>query len=84
MPTASPDPKYQAASREWRMNVKLKDIDLHLVEIIHHNIDNRCYNTTLPCICQENPYLQPRGDSIRNGFRMTPYPDSAFIQNYKY
>ncbi|HEY4287265.1 MAG TPA: hypothetical protein VGN00_09210 [Puia sp.] len=64
--------------------VKLKDIDLHLVGIIHHNPDNRCYNTLLPCICQENPYLQPRGDSIRDGFRMTPYPDSAFIQNYKY
>ena len=72
-----------AESAPYR-TVKLKDIDLHLVEIIHHNIDNRCYNTTLPCICQENPYLQPREDSIRDGFRMTPYPDSAFIQNYKY
>jgi len=64
--------------------VKLNNIEFHFVQIIHQNTDTLCYNTPLPCICQENPYLQPRGDSIRDGFRMTPYPDSAFIQNYKY
>ena len=38
----------------------------------------------LPCACQANPFLQPRGTSLSDGFRMYPAPDSAFIQQYNY
>lgn len=38
----------------------------------------------LPCTCQINPFLQPRGSSTSDGFRMSPEPDSVFIRQYKY
>jgi hypothetical protein len=38
----------------------------------------------LPCTCQMNPFLQSRGPSLSDGFRMLPAPDSAFIQQYNY
>jgi hypothetical protein len=55
----------------------------HLPDRIYNNYDRRCYNTPIPCICEENPWLRPRGPSPGDGFRMTA-PDSAFIQNYNY
>jgi hypothetical protein len=38
----------------------------------------------LPCTCEMNPWLHPRGTSLRDGFRMQPLPDSTFIQQYHY
>lgn len=38
----------------------------------------------LPCTCQINPFLQPRGPSLSDGFRMSPAPDSAFVHQYNY
>ncbi|HVU53893.1 MAG TPA: hypothetical protein VHD83_02510 [Puia sp.] len=38
----------------------------------------------LPCTCQINPFLQPRGPSLSDGFRMSPAPDSVFVRQYKY
>lgn len=66
------------------MTIPVNGIDFHLPEILYHTDDIRCIGTPLPCICQENPYLLPRGPSLQNGFRMAPSPDSTFIQNYKY
>lgn len=59
-------------------------IGIHLPDIILENWDHRLYNTPLPGTGEENRYLQPRGKSIRDGFRMQPYPDSLFIKNYTY
>src|SRR5260221_1336782 len=59
-------------------------IAFHLPGKLYGNNDARCYNTDLPCICEENPWLQPRGSSLSDGFRMYPHPDSVFIQNYNY
>lgn len=64
--------------------ITVRGVKYHLAGYMHHNVDNRCYNTDLPCIWQLNPYLEPRGDSLYNGFRMNPYPDSAYISNYQY
>jgi hypothetical protein len=64
--------------------IPVNGINFHLPEKLYHTSDLRSYNTPLPCIWQENPYLQPRGVSLQNGFRMAPHPDSTFIQNYKY
>ena len=59
------------------------NINFHLPEKLHQNKDHRCYDIALPCICELNPWLQPRGPLLSDGFRMLP-PDSAFIQNYNY
>jgi hypothetical protein len=63
--------------------VKTGNIALHLPDKLYQNKDHRCYNIALPCICGLNPWLQPRGGLLSDGFRMLP-PDSAFIQNYNY
>lgn len=75
-PIESDVPGYQA--------IQLNNTELHLPNIINENWDHRCYFTPLPCITQKNPYLQLRGASISEGFRMKPYPDSEFIKNYEY
>jgi hypothetical protein len=64
--------------------VRVGEIELHRPNKIGDNSDYRCYFTTLPCITQENPYLVPRGQSILQGFKMKPVPDSIFILNYNY
>jgi len=64
--------------------VKLDGLELHLPNRIRDNSDYRCYFTPLPCITQENPYLRLRGESLKQGFRMQPHPDSNFILNYNY
>ncbi|HEY4287264.1 MAG TPA: hypothetical protein VGN00_09205 [Puia sp.] len=59
------------------------NIGFHLPDKINENNDHRCYDIALPCICELNPWLQPRGPFLSDGFRMLP-PDSVFIQNYNY
>lgn len=53
-------------------------------EIINNNWNSRCLNCPIPCIYQRNPYLQLSGKELKSGFKMSPYPDSVFIQNYRY
>jgi hypothetical protein len=65
-------------------NLKSGAIDLHLPNKVGDNSDYRCYFTPLPCITQDNPYLEPRGQTIDKGFRMKPITDSTFILNYNY
>jgi hypothetical protein len=60
------------------------DVELHLPNKVGDNSDYRCYFTPLPCITQDNPYLEPRGKTINKGFRMRPITDSSFILNYNY
>jgi hypothetical protein len=64
--------------------VKLGQLELHLPDRVGDNSDYRCYFTPLPCITQENPYLEPRGKSAETGFRMRPISDSNFIKTYNY
>ena len=52
-------------------------------QIINQNWNNRCFFTPLPCICEKNPYLQPRGNDLSDGFIMKK-PDSNFIKHYNY
>jgi hypothetical protein len=63
--------------------IRLNDVDLKLPKKINDNWDCRCYFLPLPCITQKNPYLQARGKSPQEGFRMSP-PDSSFTGNYLY
>lgn len=63
--------------------IKNGNVALHLPGKMYDNQDNRCYNIDLPCICEENPWIQSRGPSLSDGFRMVA-PDSTFIQNYNY
>lgn len=53
-------------------------------KIIDNNWNSRCLNCPLPCIYHPNPYLQLLDKKMKNGFKMAPYPDSVFIQNYRY
>ena len=62
----------------------INGIGINMPEIINNNWNRRCYDIDLPCSCEENPYLQPRGKSIKEGFRMYPQPDSSFVKNYIY
>jgi len=62
----------------------LDGIGIHIPELINGNWNRRCYDIVLPCSCVENPYLQPRGKNLKDGFRMNPYPDSSFVKNYIY
>ncbi|HTI12734.1 MAG TPA: hypothetical protein VL832_29385 [Puia sp.] len=64
--------------------VTIQGMPFRFPENSNGNKDHRCVDLPLPCICEENPYLFPRGRAVKDGFRMTPHPDSAFIQNYNY
>ena len=62
----------------------INDVTFNTPEKINANWNNRCFFIPLPCICETNPFVQPRNKNIRKGFMMKPIPDSIFIQNYNY
>ena len=64
--------------------INIKGMDFYLPEIANKGWMRKCFDTQLPCICQENKYLEPRGKTLKTGFRMNPKPDSTFISNYNY
>jgi hypothetical protein len=64
--------------------VHIDNIGFKLPEKINDNWDCRCYFLPVPCITQKNPYLQPRGKHLEDGFRMYPQPDSSFAASYLY
>lgn len=64
--------------------IKIDGMTFYLPEIINDGWMRDCFNTDLPCISNENKYLQPRGESLKDGFRMYAQPDSTFIRNYIY
>jgi hypothetical protein len=64
--------------------IKKQGMNFYLPEIINNGWMRNCYNTELPCTCNENKYLQPRGKSIKDGFKMEPQPDSIFIRRFVY
>jgi hypothetical protein len=63
--------------------IRIKELDFHIPDSTNDWI-KKCYTIKLPCICQENIYLEPRGKRLKEGFRMKQRPDSIFIRNYKY
>jgi len=75
-PAAFKEPPYEI--------INVKGVDFKLPEKINNNWDCRCYFLPVPCITQKNPYLQPRGKGPMEGFRMSPVPDSSFLNNYLY
>ena len=75
-PNSFKQPPYQV--------MKLNNVDLKFPDTITGNWDHRCYFLAVPCITQRNPYLQPRGNDLKDGFRMYPEPDSNFIADYVY
>ena len=64
--------------------INIKGTSFYFPEKNNTDYIRSCYHTTLPCICQENKYLEPRGKSLKDGFRMNSKPDSIFIKNYTY
>ena len=68
----------------YTIYIKDSMMKYHLPKIHDLNWDHRCYFTPLPCITQPNKYLEARGNTIKDGFRMNAYPDSIFIKNYEY
>jgi hypothetical protein len=64
--------------------ITVSGINFNVPVISGTESNDNCLNTELPCISQENPYLQPRGQSLKQGFKMNPQPDSIFIRNYNY
>lgn len=63
--------------------LKIHEILFNEPQIINKNWNNRCFFTPLPCISEKNPYLQPRGNDLSDGFIMKK-PDSNFIKHYNY
>lgn len=63
--------------------ITINNCNYNIPEIINNNWNQRCINTPLPCIYVQNPFLQPRGNKIKKGFKMD-VPDSGFILNYYY
>ncbi len=57
---------------------------LNVTEKVNNNWNNRCFFTPLPCLCENNPYIKFRGNSLKDGFRMIPVIDSNFIKHYNY
>ena len=74
-PMTSDTPPYQ--------NKEIEGMEVHVPEIINNGWDHRCFNTVLPCMPGDNPYIKPRGSSLKQGFKMMP-PDSAFLKQYLY
>lgn len=64
--------------------VLINGMNFYLPEIINNGWMRYCYDTDLPCIGNENKYLQPRGKTLKQGFKMDPKPDSIFIRKYIY
>jgi hypothetical protein len=64
--------------------ITINGMNFNLPEIINNGWMRDCFNTPLPCICNENKYLKPRGTTLKEGFKMEPKPDSIFIRNYIY
>jgi hypothetical protein len=64
--------------------ITINGVNFHLPENINQSWMNSCYGTPLPCITEKNPFLEPRGNSLKYGFRMNQKPDSTFIKNYNY
>jgi hypothetical protein len=62
----------------------INGVSIHVPEIINGNWNRRCFDISLPCTCQENPYLQVRGKNLKDGFKMFPQPDSSFVKSYIY
>jgi hypothetical protein len=50
--------------------VTIDGITFRIPEPIHSNWNARCYGTPLPCLYKPAPRLQPRGNTIRSGFRL--------------
>ncbi len=53
-------------------------------EVINNNWNSRCLDCPVPCIYEINPFLHTIGKETKDGFKMSPYPDSSFIKNYRY
>lgn len=56
----------------------------YIPEKINNNWNSRCFDCPIPCIYEINPFLNLLGKEVKDGFKMSPYPDSIFIQNYRY
>ena len=65
-------------------SIKIKNISFNIPEKVNGNWDHHCYGTDLPCLPGENIYIEARGKTLMQGFRMNPKPDSIFIKNYNY
>jgi hypothetical protein len=58
-------------------------IEIHVPEIMNSGWDHRCFDTEVPCLPGDNPFIEPRGKSIKEGFRMSK-PDNNFLKKYYY
>lgn len=56
----------------------------HIPSIIDDNWNPRCFDLRLPCIYHRNPYLEWRGKTPGEGFRMKPFNDPVFIRTFIY
>ncbi len=50
--------------------IQVKNITIHLPEKINNNWNARCYDSPLPCLYEIYPGLEPRGNTIKEGFRI--------------
>ena len=82
------DPRYlihtQQLARPPLRTIMINGMTFYFPGIINNGWMHNCFNTALPCICNENKYLQPRGKTMKQGFKMDQQPDSIFIRKYVY
>lgn len=75
-PIANENPPYTTKTTD--------SVSFNYSEKINNYWNNRCYFTPLPCVCEDNPFLKPRGSTLRKGFKLSSFPDSIFIERYNY
>ena len=64
--------------------IDLNGVQYNFPDIMPNGWMHDCFNAELPCITGINPYLFPRGNILKDGFKMIAKPDSAFVRNYVY
>ena len=64
--------------------ISINGTNFYLPDKMNNMWMRKCNAIKLPCITQENNFLEPRGKNLKDGFRMKQQPDSTFIRNYNY
>jgi hypothetical protein len=62
----------------------INNYQFNIPDKINNNWNSRCLDCPMPCVYQINPFLNLLGTRMKYGFKMSPYPDSIFIKNYRY
>ena len=60
--------------------IMVDGLEMHIPEKILNNWNPRCYDVSLPCLYKLDPRLEPRGKSLREGFRISKSRSSDKVE----